>query len=121
MRGGFEVFDYDEGTGLDAEEWIDRLSKQAARQVPVPAARCACQELPVTLQRDRDVPEQGRASGREHRLNAQRKKADSINAARKVLRVTRFDGKRSAVTLLDAMRFHHFKYDEETAYLFSRA
>ena len=25
MKGGFEIFDYDEATGLDAEEWIERL------------------------------------------------------------------------------------------------
>jgi hypothetical protein len=128
MQGGYEVFDYDEGTGMDAEEWIDRLSERMGFERGIDGGWKSDEKLCAA---HLYLPHDARAKNFQSRFsaietflkkgkhlakniicNAQRKKADSINAARKVLRVTRFDGVKCDA-LLDAMRFHHYKYDEE--------
>jgi len=110
MRGGFEIIDYDEGTGLDAEEWIERL-----RERP----RASLLYLPhdaraKTFQSRHTVVEQFIKANvaDEVRVNPQRKKQDSINAGRKVLRSVRFDGTRAA-SLVEALHAYQYRYDEE--------
>jgi len=106
------VFVYDEASGLDAEEWCDRLQgRRIATRLHLPHdARARSfnsrhSTVEVFLQKGKHVAEQ-------IVVNSQRKKQDSINAGRMVLKCTRFDGTACA-TLLDALRSYHFKYDEE--------
>jgi hypothetical protein len=110
MLGGFEVFDYDEGSGLDAEEWIDRLrEKPRANILYLPHDAKA-----KTFQSRHSVIEQflrGNVAD-EVRVNPVRKKQDSINAVRTVLPRCRFDGTTCEVGI-EALMQYHWKYDEE--------
>lgn len=110
LRGGFELIDYDEGSGLDAEEWIDRLqAKPRANMMLLP------HDAKVkTFQSRHSVIEQFlRANiADEVRVNPQRKKADSIAAGRKVLPVCRFDAS-LCHDGIEALRSYHFEYDEK--------
>ena len=110
MRGGFEIIDYDEGTGLDAEEWIERLrTRPRASILYLPHDARA-----KTFQSRHTVVEQFIKANLadEVRVNPQRKKQDSINAGRKVLRSCRFDAARCS-TLIEALHAYQYKYDEE--------
>jgi phage terminase large subunit len=111
MRGGFELVDYDEGTGLDAEEWIERLRDEHPRADRIYLPHDAKVK---TFQSRHSVIEQflkGNIAG-EVIVNPQRKKQDSINAGRKVLKSVRFDKSKCAVGI-EAMHSYHYKYDEE--------
>ncbi len=114
MRGGFEIFHYDDGSGMDAEEWITRLRKQPkadvlilphdARAKTFSSKRSAVE----AFLSDRPWP------GCEVRVNAQRKKSDSINAGRVMLRNIRISSGETCEPFLAAMRAYGFKYDEES-------
>jgi len=114
MRGGFEIFHYDDGSGMDAEEWIPRLRKQPradvlilphdARAKTFSSKRSAVE----AFLSDRPWP------GCEVRVNAQRKKSDSINAGRVMLRNIRISSGETCEPFLAAMRAYGFKYDEES-------
>lgn len=110
MRGGFEIIDYDEGTGLDAEEWIERLrGKPRANVLYLP------HDAKVkTFQSRHSVVEQFLKANiaEEVRVNVQRKKKDSINAGRRALRSVRIDASKCG-PLIEALHSYHFKYDEE--------
>jgi phage terminase large subunit len=115
MRGGFEIFHYDDGSGMDAEEWITRLRAQpAADKLILPHDARA-----KTFQSSRTVVETFLADtpwvGCEVRVNAQRKKADSINAGRLMpARRIRISSSDACEPFLMAMRAYAFKYDTET-------
>jgi phage terminase large subunit len=114
MRGGFEVFHYDDGSGMDAEEWITRLRAQpAADKLILPHDARA-----KTFQSRKTVVETFLADPPwkdcEVRVNAQRKKHDSINSGRLVLRRIRISNSESVEPFLMAMRAYAFKYDTET-------
>ena len=110
MRGGFELFHHDSASGLDAEEWIERLRGQprAATLILPHDARVK------TFQSRHSVVEQFLSANiaDEVRVNAVRKKRDSIAAGRKVLPVCRIDATACA-DWLESMRHYHFEYDEE--------
>jgi hypothetical protein len=112
LRGGFEVFHYDEGTGLDADDWIERLRDQPAAShlvLPHDARAKTFQSKHSVVERFlKDRP----WDGVEVTVNPQRKKSDSINAGRVMLRKTRFDATACADLLL-ALREYSFKYDAE--------
>jgi phage terminase large subunit len=112
MKGGFELVDYDEASGLDAEEWCSRLkTKPPASLLLLPHDARA----KSFLSRHSAV-EIFLANARDHfadiRVNAVRKKSDSINAGRKVLKQCRFDGT-ACETGIEALRFYHYKYLED--------
>lgn len=112
MRGGFELIDYDEASGLDAEEWCDRLKdKRPAKILYLPhdarAKSFASRHSAVQV-----FLEKGKHIAEEIRVNPQRKKQDSINAGRKVIKVCRFDST-TCHEGIEALRAYHFKYDEE--------
>jgi hypothetical protein len=113
MRGGFEIFHYDDGSGMDAEEWSQRLSKQPAADVLIlphdaRAKSFASKRSSVeTLLTNKPWP------GVDVRVNEQRNKADSINAGRLVLRKLRISSAPVCEPFLQAMRAYSFKYDEE--------
>ena len=56
MRGGFEIFHYDEGTGMDAEDWIERLREQPQAGTHHPAARRQGEDVPEQEDGRRDLP-----------------------------------------------------------------
>jgi phage terminase large subunit len=109
-KGGFELIDYDEGSGMDAEEWIERLrTKPRANTIYLPHdARVK------TFQSRHSTVSQFLAANiaDEVRVNSVSKKADSINAARTVIRHCRFDTTRCAEGI-EALRNWAFKYSEE--------
>jgi len=114
MRGGFEIFHYDDGSGMDAEEWIPRLRKQPRADVLIlphdAKARSFASKRSVVETFLAERPWEGC----EVRVNEQRKKADSINAGRLMLRHVRISNNEVCAPLLQALRAYHFKYDEET-------
>jgi hypothetical protein len=114
MRGGFEVFHYDDGSGMDAEEWIVRLSKQPKADVLILPHDARVK----TFQSKRSSVETFLADppwpNCEVRVNEVRRKADSINAGRMVLRNLRVADTDVCEPFLHAMRAYAFKYDEET-------
>lgn len=114
MRGGCEIFHYDDGSGMDAEEWITRLRAQpAAEKLILPHDARA-----KTFQSKRSVVETFLLDppwdGCEIRVNPQRAKKDSINAGRVMLRNIRISSADVCKPFLMAMRAYSFKYDEET-------
>jgi len=114
MRGGFEVFHYDDGSGMDAEEWIERLSKQPPANVLVlphdARARTFASKRTAVETFLANPPWKGCAV----RVNEQRKKADSINAGRVMLRRARISDAPVCEPFLMAMRAYAYKYDDET-------
>jgi hypothetical protein len=114
MRGGFEIFHYDDGSGMDAEEWIPRLRKQPRADViclPHDAkAKSFASKRSVVETFLSDRPWEGV----DVRVNELRKKADSINAGRLMLRRVRISNNEVCKPLVQALRAYHFKYDEET-------
>lgn len=111
MRGGFEVFHYDEGTGMDAADWVDRLRDQPAADVivlPHDARAKSFQSKHTVVETFLQAK-----IAREVRVNPQRKKQDSINAGRVMLRRVRVDAT-ACHDLLHALRAYAFKYDDKT-------
>jgi phage terminase large subunit len=110
-RGGFSLIDYDEASGLDAEEWIDRLKKNHPRPrkllLPHDAKARTFQSRHTVIEQflNGDVAD-------EVQVNPQRKKADSIAAGRKVLARCRFDAFKCQDGLA-ALREYHFAYNAE--------
>lgn len=108
---GYELFDYDEGSGLDAEEWCVRLQdKPRANLLLLPhdarAKSFSAKHSAV------EIFLQHREQFGEVRVNPMRRKSDSINAGRKVLRSCVFD-KTKCADGLEALRFYHYRYDQE--------
>ncbi len=114
MRAGYEIFHYDDASGLDAEEWIPRLRKQPradrlllphdAKAKSFNSKRSAVETFLLDKPWD----------GCQISVNEQRKKSDSINAGRLMLRRLRISNNEVCKPFLQAMRAYHFKYDEET-------
>jgi hypothetical protein len=110
LRGGAELFDYEEGSGMDAEEWIDRLETKPRADVlllPHDARVKTFQSRRSTVETFLKSNVAGKVI-----VNAQRKKHDSINAGRQVLKRVRIDPERCGDGL-EALRNYHFKYDPE--------
>lgn len=112
MPGGYELFDYDEASGLDAEEWCERLrDKPRASRLHLPhdarAKTFNSRHSAVQIFLDK-----GKHIADRIIVNPQRKKSDSINAGRKVLKVCRFDETQCDIGI-EALRFYHYRYDEE--------
>jgi phage terminase large subunit len=107
---GFALVDYDEASGLDAEDWIERLKlkkhKYGTLWMPHDARA-------KTFQTKRSAHEQFMAAGFQTRIVPQTSKQDRINAARMVIPKCRFD--RDACALgLSGLREWSFEYNEET-------
>ena len=113
LRGGFEAFFYDEATGLDASDWIERLRRPGVPEIDVLVLPHDARAR--TFQSKHTVVEQFLASklAGEVRVNTIRKKHDSINAGRMLCRSAVIDGEACA-DLVTALRAYSFRYDEET-------
>lgn len=113
---GHGLVDYDEDNGLDAEQWIQRLSDKpwAYGTIYLPHDARA-----KTFQTRHTVVEQFSEAIRDGRLNALRAEvvpltsiSDRINAARTVMPYCRFDRVACAQGLL-VLREWQYKYDEQ--------
>ena len=111
MRGGCEIFHYDEGTGMDAEEWVERLRDQPPADILVLPHDAKAK----TFQSKKTVVQTFLESNltRQVKCNEQRYKKDTINAGRLMLRRTRID-RVACADLVQALREYSYKYDAET-------
>ena len=113
LIGGFNLIDYDEDTGLDAQEWIERLKKRIgtrklgriwlphdARAKTFSAQHSAVEQFLTGFGHDKV------------RISPETRKAHSIDAARSVFRYCRFHRTRCARGLA-AMRAWSYHFDEE--------
>lgn len=109
--GGFDLIDYDQGIGLDADDWIERLQakphKLAGIWLPHDARVKTFQSKHSSV--ERLVSAFG--VSRVH-IVPQTKKADRINAARRVIERCRFDRARCKDGLA-GLRSWAYEWDEE--------
>jgi len=115
--GKFALVDYDEDTGLDAEQWIERL---AAKPWTVELLLLPHDANAKTFQSRHTVVEQFLTAGWAKQVKSvpAMKSQDKVNAARSVLSRCEFDAASCAQGLL-GLREWAFKYDE-TRRAFSR-
>lgn len=111
-RDGFALVDYDEGSGEDAEEWVERLS---AKKYKLGTIWLPHDAKPSTFQTRRSAMEVFQAAriAEGVRIVPKTSKQDRINAARLVMPRCRFDRERCA-TGLAGLREWSFKFNEET-------
>ena len=116
-QGGFRLVDYDEDSGLDAEEWADRLKVKLSlngyklERLWLPhdaraktfAAKHSAVEIFLSQFGAKSV-----------RVVPQMKKADYINAARLVIRNCQFNTE-SCKDGLDALRSWQYEFNAETS------
>ena len=108
--GGFALVDYDEDTGLDAEQWIERLQQKSWKidKIWLPHDARA-----KTFQSRNSVIEQFiKAYGIDKmRIAPAMKSQDKVNAARSMIQRCAFDAAACAQGIL-ALREWSFKYDD---------
>lgn len=109
-RGGVDLIDHDEGSGMDAEEWTERLrGKLRANVIYLPhdarAQTFATRHTVIKQFIDANIAD-------EVKISPLTKKQDSINAARMILKHCRFDLSKCADGV-EALRNWSFKYSEE--------
>jgi phage terminase large subunit len=114
MRGGFEIYHYDDASGLDADEWVERLRKQPAADVLVLPHDARAKNFQSKRSAVETFLTNPPWSGVDIKVNTQRRKSDSINAGRLVLRKLRISSAPVCEPFLAAMRAYAFKYDEKT-------
>lgn len=112
MRGGFKAIDYDEATGLDAEQWIERIRAKPWKDIE-------CIHLPhdaraKTFRSRHTVVDVFLNSklAKNYRVVPQTKIADRINAARIFARRCEWSAAGCALGLM-RLRDWKFKYDVE--------
>lgn len=115
LHNGYRVFDYDEDSGLDAEEWIERLKLRIAEN----GYRLGRIHLPhdaraQTFQSKHPVIETFlKAFGpKVMRIVARTSKTDRINAGRLVLKTTEINSER-CTRGLDGLRAWIYKWDPD--------
>ena len=108
--GRFALIDYDEDTGLDAEQWIPRIGDKGYKieQFWLPH-----DAVPKTFQSRHSVFEQFATSGlaKTYKVAGALNATDKVNAARSMLARCEFDGVKCAQGLL-GLREWSFEYDE---------
>jgi hypothetical protein len=116
VAGGFNIIDHDEATGLDAEQWIERLR---AKPWNMHGRKLGCVHLPhdaraKTFRSRHTVVSVFLTSGLAERYAVVplTSVADRINAARVFIRTCVFNAASCAVGL-HHLREWHFEYDEE--------
>lgn len=110
--GGFDLIDYDEDTGLDADDWVERLEGKGYKfekiWLPHDARAKTFQSKHSALERFARKFGQARVG-----IVPQSNKIDRINAARFILPRCRFDAERTGPGL-DGLRAWSYEYNEET-------
>jgi phage terminase large subunit len=116
LAGGYHILDYDEGTGLDAEQWIERIRakpwslhgrKLAAVHLPHDARAKTFRSRHTVV----DVFLNSKLAER-YAVVPDTSIADRINAARVFMRTCRFNVGACAAGL-HHLREWHFRYDDE--------
>jgi len=114
--GGYNIIDHDEATGLDAEQWIERIR---AKPWNSHGQRLGCVHLPhdaraKTFRSRHTVVTVFLTSGLANRYDVvpQTSKADLINAARVFARSCRWNQAACAAGL-HHLREWHYKFDED--------
>lgn len=107
-HGGFELINYDEDTGMDAQDWIERLREPG---LPVDRLYLPHDARAKTFATKHSVIEQ-MSKAYECEIVPQTRISDRINAARMVLPRCRFNATTCADGL-EALRNWSFKYNEE--------
>jgi hypothetical protein len=110
VPGGYNLIDYDEDTGLDADDWIERIKSKPYKihRVWLPHDAKA-----KTFQTKRSAYERFLAARFNTQIVPQTSKTDRINAARIVTPRCRFDRTRCAEGL-KGLREWSYEYNEET-------
>jgi phage terminase large subunit len=114
-HGGFALVDYDEGNGMDATEWAERLAARCVdRDYKLERIHLPHDARAKTFAAKRSAVEQfvavfGMAKLRVVPIS---KKADQINAARRIVTQCEFDAKRCADGI-EALKQWRFKWDED--------
>lgn len=106
--GGFDLLHYEEGSGMDAEDWIDRLKKI---DIPIDHVYLPHDAKAKTMATKHSVIEQF-AQAFECSIVPKSKLADRINAARVVVPRCNFHEERCRRGL-DALRAWSFRFDDE--------
>lgn len=110
--GGFDLIDYDEDTGLDADDWITRLQSKrydfAKIWLPHDAKAKTFQSKHSSVERFLRAFGSSKVG-----IVPQSSIADRINAARHVMPRCRFDRERCALGI-EALRAWSYEYDEDT-------
>lgn len=114
MRGGAEIFHYDDGSGMDAEEWSVRLGKQPRADVLILPHDARVKTFQSRRSTVETFLQQPPWKGVDVRVNEQRRKADSINAGRMMLRRLRISSAEVCEPFLTALRAYAYKYDDDT-------
>ena len=116
-QGGFRLVDYDEDSGLDAEEWCDRL----ALKLSINGYKLERLWLPHDARAKQFSAKHSametfllKFSAAKVRVVPQMKKADYINAARLVIRHCLFASE-SCKEGLDALRSWQYEFNAETS------
>ena len=110
--GGFDLIDYEESSGLDADDWIDRLK---AKGMPLKKIWLPHDAKVKTFQSKHSALERFLQAFGADRVGIvpDTKKSDRINAARMVLPRCRFHATTTAQGLA-GLRAWSFEYNEET-------
>ena len=110
-HGGFDVVDYDQGIGMDADDWIDRLRASPYRIKRIWLPHDA---LAKTFQSKHSAMERFLMAFGTDRIDKVPicKIPDRINAARRVIERVRFHGTNCAQGL-DGLRSWSYKWDQE--------
>ena len=106
--GGFELVDYDEDTGMDAGDWIQRLNEKGYNLQQIFLPHDAKTKSFATKH---SAEEQFSRAFRNVRIVPQSRKLDRINAARVVIKKCRFHRTNTAKGLA-GLRAWSFKWDD---------
>ena len=109
VPGGFNLLDYDEDTGLEAADWIDRLR---AHKLPIARVLLPRDAKSKTMATRHSVLDQFLQGGMKCHIVPQTRIVDRINAARSVMPRCRF-ARSACAKGLQMLRDWAFKYDEE--------
>jgi hypothetical protein len=111
VQGGYHLIDYDEDTGLDAEDWITRLN---AKPYAISTMHLPHDARVKTFQSKHSVVEQFLKAQIAERVNITppMNAQDKVNAARSILPHCKFDYVNCAQGLL-ALRDWSFKWDDD--------
>jgi phage terminase large subunit len=115
LVGGFALIDYDQGTGMDADDWIDRLKRKNYRidriWLPHDAKVKTFQSRHSAL--ERFIEAFDRPGRQVIGIVPQAKIADRLNAARRVSRVCKWHAT-NCRRGLDGLRAWQYDYNDET-------
>lgn len=110
-QGGFDLIDYDQGVGMDADDWIERLKQKPYKLGKIWLPHDA--KVKTFQSKHSSVERFLLAFGRDKvGIVPESKKSDRINAARRVIKQCRFN-KTACKDGLNGLRSWSYEFDEE--------